>query len=69
MNQFATMSRRHRKQTTSVKDLNARLVFLYSRVNSHSDPALQALINQTKAALAVAEDRLRETRIANLNGG
>jgi hypothetical protein len=63
---FATKTRRHQQETTSVKELNARLKFLYSRVNSYSDPTIQALIKQTKESLDVAERLLRETRSANL---
>jgi hypothetical protein len=63
---FVTKSRRHRQETTSVKELNARLKFLYSRMNSQSDPAIQSLIKRTKEALGAAERLLRETRIANL---
>jgi len=47
---FVTKSRRHRQETTSVKELNARLKFLYSRMNSQSDPAIQSLIKRTKEA-------------------
>jgi hypothetical protein len=48
---FVTKTRRHRKETTSVKDLRVRLAFLHSRLNSQSDPAIQALIVRTKEAL------------------
>ena len=49
MTSFVTMSRRHRKETTSIAELEKRLIFLYSRVNSRSDPAIQALIARTTA--------------------
>jgi hypothetical protein len=48
---FVTKTRRHQKETTSVKDLQARLAFLRSRVNSYSDPAIRALIERTEEAL------------------
>jgi hypothetical protein len=63
---FVTKNRRHRQETISVKELNARLDFLYLRVNSQNDPAIQSLIKRTKEALDAAERRLRETRIASL---
>jgi hypothetical protein len=56
MADFATKTRRHRKETTSMAELSKRLTFLYSRVNSRSDPDIQALIARTKAAMVdVAE--------------
>jgi hypothetical protein len=63
---FVTKSRRHQKETTSVKELRARLAWLHSRVNSGSDPTIQALINRTQESLAAAEQHLHETRLANL---
>jgi hypothetical protein len=63
---FVTKTRRHQQETTSVKELHARLDFLYSRVNSQSDPAIQSLIKRTKEALDAAERLLRQTRGANL---
>jgi hypothetical protein len=52
---FVTKSRRDQKETTSMKELRSRLDWLYSRVNSGSDPAIQALIKRTQESLAAAE--------------
>ena len=54
---FVTKTRRHRKETTSAKDLRARLAFLRSRMNSGSDPAIRAFNERTEEALASAEAR------------
>jgi hypothetical protein len=56
---FATQTRHHNKETTSLKELQARLQFLRSRVNSHSDPAIQELIKQTKDAIVAATCAVR----------
>jgi hypothetical protein len=45
---FATKTRHHNKETTSLKELQARLQFLRSRVNSHSDPAIQELTSRPR---------------------
>jgi len=48
---FVTKTRRHQKETTSVKDLRTRLAFLHSRLNSLSDPAIRKLIAETEARI------------------
>jgi hypothetical protein len=48
---FVTKTRRHKKETTSMETLRARLRFLRSRVNSQSDPTIQALIKRVEEAM------------------
>jgi hypothetical protein len=50
-NNWATKTRRHKKETRSMKDLSHRMRFLRSRTNAHSDPKIQALIAETQAAM------------------
>ena len=49
---FVTKTRRHRRETRSANALHDRLAFLRSRLNSHSDPVIRALIERTEEALA-----------------
>jgi hypothetical protein len=48
---YAAKAWRRKHDPTSLEALRARLAFLESRVNSHSDPAIQKLIADTRALL------------------
>jgi hypothetical protein len=53
---------RRKHDPDSLEALQARLAFLYSRVNSHSDPDIQKLIRETRARISERGDAIREAR-------